>query len=225
MFVRFRPQANRLQASLVETRRVGGKIVAGHIGALGSVDAAVSVRDRLAFWAKLPERLARLANRVGAGDLTKIYETLHARIPMVTPDEQRAIQEENAKDDELFWDALHDLNASDIEGQKLLIARAEAKLAEQKPLAAQAGEKAEAARERLAKLKQGESVSGGLGKKLDVLAMLKAAGFTTRQMKRMQLMASLTDEDFEAVLARTKSSEATDKAFDREVRRLVRKRS
>jgi hypothetical protein len=144
---------------------------------------------------------------------------------MVTPDEQRAIQEENAKDDELFWDALHDLNASDIESQKQLIARAEAKIAEQKPLAAQAGEKAEAARERLAKLKQGESVSGGLGKKLDVLAMLKAAGFTTRQMKRMQLMASLTDEDFEAVLARTKSSEATDKAFDREVRRLVRKRS
>jgi hypothetical protein len=38
-------------------------------------------------------------------------------------------------------------------------------------------------------------------------------------------MASLRGEDFEAVLARTKPSEATDGAFDREVRRLVRKRS
>jgi hypothetical protein len=225
MFVRFRPQANRLQASLVESRRIGGKIVAEHIGALGSVDAAVSVRERLAFWAKLPERLARLANRVGGDDLPKIYKALHVRIPMVTPDEQRAIQEENAKDDERFWDALRDLNASDIEGQKQLIARAEAQIAAQKPLAAQAAKKAEAAKSRLEKIRRGEAVAGGLGKRLDVGAMLKAAGFTTCEMKRMQLMASLTDEDFKAVLARTKPAEATDKAFDREVRRLVRKRS
>ena len=42
--------------------------------------------------------------------------------------------------------------------------------------------------------------------------MMKAAGFTTRQMKRMQLMASLTDEDFEAA-ARTKPAEAIDKTL------------
>jgi hypothetical protein len=55
--------------------------------------------------------------------------------------------------------------------------------------------------------------------------MLKGAGLTTREMKRMQLTASLTDEDFEAVLARTKPADAIDRAFDRELRRLVRKRS
>jgi hypothetical protein len=63
MFVRFRRRANRLQASLIETHRVGGKIVAEHIGALGSVDTAVSVRGRFAFWAKLPRRLTSLGNR------------------------------------------------------------------------------------------------------------------------------------------------------------------
>src|ERR1700693_6052881 len=51
MFVRFRRQSNRLQASLVQSRRARGKVQAEHIGALGSVDAAVSVRSRLAFWA------------------------------------------------------------------------------------------------------------------------------------------------------------------------------
>ena len=79
---------------------------------LGSVDAEVSVRERFAFWARFPI-VARLANRVGNDEHPKIYGALHARIPMVTPDEQRAIQEENAKDDERFWDALRDLNASE----------------------------------------------------------------------------------------------------------------
>ena len=85
MFVRFRQQGRRLQASLMQTRRVSGKMQSEHIASLGSVDAAVSVRGRLAFWAKLPERLARLGNRVGPDDQAKIYAALHARIPMVTP--------------------------------------------------------------------------------------------------------------------------------------------
>src|SRR5271169_1402515 len=103
MFVRFRQQGRRFQASLMQTRRVAGKMQSEHIASLGTVDAAVSVRERLAFWAELPARLARLGNRVGPDDQPKIYGALHARIPMVTPDEQRAVQAENAKDDERFW--------------------------------------------------------------------------------------------------------------------------
>jgi len=92
MFVPFRQQGRRLQPSLMQTRRVTGKICNEHIASLGSVDANVSVRERLAFWAKLPDRLARLGNRVGDEEHAKIYGALHTRIPMVTPDEQRAIQ-------------------------------------------------------------------------------------------------------------------------------------
>src|SRR5271156_6369578 len=99
MFVRFRQQGRRLQASLMHTQRVAGKMQSEHIAALGSVGADVSVRDRLAFWAKLPERLAHLANRVGPDDQPKIYSALHGRIPMLTPDEQRVLQAENAKYD------------------------------------------------------------------------------------------------------------------------------
>jgi hypothetical protein len=40
MFVRFRQTAQRLQASLVETRRIDGKVRHEHIAGLGSVEMA-----------------------------------------------------------------------------------------------------------------------------------------------------------------------------------------
>jgi hypothetical protein len=86
----------------MRTRRISGKIQSEHIASLGSVDAEVSVRERLAFWAKLPERLARLGNRIGSEIRPRSTPRWHARIPMVTPDEQRAIQEADAEDDERF---------------------------------------------------------------------------------------------------------------------------
>jgi hypothetical protein len=70
---------------------------------------------------------AWFGNRLAASEQPKIYAALHARIPMTTPDDQRAIQEENVKDDERFWDALRDLGESMIEGHKKLIAAAETK--------------------------------------------------------------------------------------------------
>ncbi len=65
----------------MQTRRVDGKVRSEHIASLGSVDAEVSVRERIAFWAKLPGRLDRLGNRIGPDQHGKIYGALHARIP------------------------------------------------------------------------------------------------------------------------------------------------
>ena len=161
----------------------------------------VSVRERLAFWAKLPERLARLGNRVGPDEHAKVYAALHARIPMVTPDEQRAIQEANAEDDERFWDAMRDIGASSVEGHKALIARAEAVIAKEAPRVAEAGEKVEAAKSRLERLKRGEDVAGGLGKPFDVERALKAEGFTERDLRRMRLLASLTEAEMKQASA------------------------
>lgn len=120
MFVRFRRQANRLQASLIQTRRASGKVVAEHIGTLGSVDGGMSARERIAFWAKLPGRLAALGNRVGPDEHAKLSAAIHARIPMVTPDEWRDVQEENAKDEESFWGAMRNINAATAEDHKRL---------------------------------------------------------------------------------------------------------
>jgi hypothetical protein len=200
---------------------------AGHIGALGSADGDASVRSRLAFWAKLPQRLAPLGTRLGADEYPKIYAALHGRIPMVTPDEQRAVQEESFKDDERFWDAMRDLNASHIEGHKAHIATAEAKIAEMEPGVAKAAEEVEVARTKLEKLKRGEEVAGGLGKRLDLRAVIKAAGMTPSLLRRARLSASLTEAEFESLLAPERMHqriEASDKAFEREARRLIRAR-
>jgi hypothetical protein len=200
---------------------------AEHIGALGSVDAEVSVRSRLAFWAKLPQRLAALGNRLGAYEHPKIYAALHSRIPMVTADEQRAVQEENFKDDERFWDTMRDLNASHIVGHNAQIALAEAKVAEMEPEVAKAAEKVEVSWDRLAKIKRGEAVPGGLGKRLDLDALIKAAGLTPGDLRRARLFASLTEAEFEALHApepMKRRFDAMDKAFDREARRAIRAR-
>jgi hypothetical protein len=69
--------ARRLQVSVVETRWSGGKVRHEHVASLGSVPH---------------ERLARLANRIDAAAQAKILAAVHARVPMVTVDEQRALQ-------------------------------------------------------------------------------------------------------------------------------------
>ena len=71
---------------------------------------------------------------------------------------------------------MQDLNASHIEGHKAHIAQAEAKIAEMEPEVAKAAENVEVARSRLEKLKRGEAVPGGLGKRLDLRAVIAAAG-------------------------------------------------
>ncbi len=214
----------------MQTRRAASKMLTEHIASLGSVDADVSIRERLAFWSKLPDRLARLGNRVGPDDHGKILGALHARIPMVTPDEQRAIQEENAKDDERFWDSMRDMNAASVEEHKALIATAETKIAELAPRAEEAAERAEAAKGRLEKIRRGEAVAGGLGKRVDLRAMLKSNS-TPEQFRRIQLAASanLTDAEFETALAAALAdgapSRASDRIFDREIRRVIRARN
>jgi hypothetical protein len=66
MLVRFRETAAGLQGSLVETRRIDGKVRYEHLASLGSVPASPSVADRIAFWRRVYETLAELANRIDA---------------------------------------------------------------------------------------------------------------------------------------------------------------
>jgi hypothetical protein len=94
MFVRFRVTKNfretktRLRVSLVETRRIEGKVRHVHIASLGSVPMPPEVDDRLAFWQRLHGRLADLAKRVDGQKQAKVLGEVHARIPMVVPDER-----------------------------------------------------------------------------------------------------------------------------------------
>lgn len=164
MFVRFRPTARRLQVSLVETRRVEGKVRHEHIGALGSIETPQSVEGRIAFWQRLHERLAKLGNRVDPTTQGKVLGDVHARIPMVTLDQQRALQLERAEADERFWGGLRDMHQEQVEGHGQLVATADAAIAHGKAAAGAAAAKATAAKDRVERLKRGDDVPGGIGK-------------------------------------------------------------
>ena len=119
MFVRLRqPPRGRLQLSLVEARRHGGKVRHEHIASLGSVPVPPTVADRLAFWAGLHGRLARLGNRLDPEAQGNVLGAVHARVPMVTAAEQRDLQLANAKADAQYWDGMAGTHAEQAEGEK-----------------------------------------------------------------------------------------------------------
>jgi hypothetical protein len=97
MFVRFRTTPRRLQVSILESRRTAEKVINEHIVSLGAIEVPMTVAGRLAFWDKLWARLGTLSNRIGADDQTKIKNAVHARIPMVMPDEANA-------DEAAYWE-------------------------------------------------------------------------------------------------------------------------
>jgi hypothetical protein len=97
MFVRFRKTPNRLQVSVLETRRAGGRVTSEHIASIGSVERPPSIQARQFFWANLWDRLASLSNRIGPDDQAKIRNAVHARIPMVMPEEANA-------DEAKYWE-------------------------------------------------------------------------------------------------------------------------
>jgi hypothetical protein len=197
MFARFRRVESHLQARLqvtvAESRRVAGRVRVEHIVALGSVGEPATIAERVAFWGNLHRRLDALSNRIGEDDRAKIIGAIYARIPMVTVDEQRALQRENAETDERLWSGLQDMNAEMAEGNKALAATASRKAAEAAAQAKDAAEKAAVAKERLDRLAKGEDVPGGLGKP-----------FTWEDARKIMKGAGLTDDDirFSAELAR-----------------------
>lgn len=203
MFVRFRRQSeNRLQVSLVAGYRVDGRVRTEHIAGLGSIAASPSVADRIAFWAALHERLAKLSNRIDAEAQAKILGAIHARAPMPTPDEQRAVQLDNAKADAVLWDGLRDLHASTAADHKGLIAGAERRVAAAQVEASKAAAAADAAKERVERIEKGEDVQGGLSKPLDVDATLAKAGWTKRDLRHAALLGLLPESELEGLLDR-----------------------
>jgi hypothetical protein len=99
MLVHFRETPYGLAMSLVETRRENGRVRHEHVASLGSIEMPLSVAARIEFWHGLHERLGQLSSRLDAETRGKVIGAVHARVPMVTPDEQRALQLENQKGD------------------------------------------------------------------------------------------------------------------------------
>lgn len=144
---------------------------------------------RLAFWQRLHERLAKLANRVDGALQGKVLGNVHALIPMVTLDEQRTVQLENAEADEKFRAGHRDMNQATAEDHTKLSAKAEQAAANLQAAAADADAKAAAAKERAERIKRGEDVQGGLGKALtreDFVRAMLEAGMDKRDLRFCQ---------------------------------------
>jgi hypothetical protein len=86
MHIRARQHHQRLQISLIDTRRLDGKVRQEHIASLGSVPPDPSVQDRLAFWTQVHPRLSRLDNRLDSAARGRIMGELHKLAPMVPVD-------------------------------------------------------------------------------------------------------------------------------------------
>ncbi|MGP0084638.1 MAG: hypothetical protein ACLP0B_13555 [Steroidobacteraceae bacterium] len=198
MFVRFRQNKTRLQLSLVETSRVDGKVQHEHVASFGSVEWPPSVEDRLAFWQRLHERLAKLSNRVDARAQARILGDVHARIPMVTLDEQRALQLRNAEADEWFWSSLHDMHAGTVEDHKGLAASVERKVVDGQTEMAKAAIQRDTAKDRRERLERGEDVPGGLGKRFtweDAQRICREAGMTASDIRHCINLTMLAEGD------------------------------
>jgi hypothetical protein len=193
MFIRFRETKTRLQLSLVETRRANGKVRHEHIASLGSIEIPPSVEARIAFWHRLHERLAKLGNRVDPTMQGKLLGDVHARIPMVTLDEQQAMKLENAEADERFWTGWRDMNQATAEDHKALGATVEHAIVKSQAAAVDAAEKAAAAKNRAERIKKGEDVpdSKPLTQE-DIERILREAGWTTSDLEHAELLATLS---------------------------------
>src|SRR5215831_15636388 len=80
----------RLEVSIVETHREGGKVRQKHIASLGTLWGD-SPAHRESFWIECEDRLARLANRIGS-DLDRLRQAIAARILPMTDAEREAMK-------------------------------------------------------------------------------------------------------------------------------------
>jgi hypothetical protein len=115
-----------------------------------------TVAGRIAFWKGLHERFARLGDRIDGETRGRLLGAVRERIPMVTPQEQRALQRENLEADEKFWGDLHDMHAGAVEETRALAAKAESDIAERRAELAKAADRRDAAKAARERLDRGE---------------------------------------------------------------------
>ena len=101
------------------------------------------------------------------------------RIPMVMPDELRALQLENAEAVERQWSALQAISEEKLAGHKAVATKLKQTIADDETAAAGAGSQASRAKDRITRLKAGENVAG-IDKPLD---LIREFGFTMRGLR------------------------------------------
>jgi hypothetical protein len=214
MFVRFRSSPRRLQLSLVETRREGGKVRHEHVASLGAITTPLTVADRVEYWQNLHQRLGRLANRLDGETQAKILGAVHARVPMPTVDEIHALNLEEAKQHEAAWRMRHISTEAIVDENKMRLKAAQKLVTAGEPLVVSAAEEVQAAEQRRERIERGENVPLP-GKP----PTLKEMGITPAHARHAMTMASLPPEQFKRFL---KFAHPTKRADYGRLRRFLR---
>jgi hypothetical protein len=141
----------RLLVSMIENVRVDGKVRQQHIADLGAIDrhALPSLASRLAFWHELDARLVRLSNRIEADAITKVQESIHARIPRPTSDEIAAHEVEQWQKLHAGYQRLVDNRLESIADYEVIIAAARDDIARFEPAVAEIGENVQKVQQRV----------------------------------------------------------------------------
>jgi len=226
MFVRFRfTPPYRVALSVVETRRIDGRVKHEHVASLSSIEWPPTVADRVAFWRRLHERLAKLGNRIDADAQARILGTVHERIPMVTVEEMRALAIENDKAAEQFHEGFRNLHAERIAGQKALIAKIERDIAADEAYAAMAGERASEAKGRRERLERGEDAPLNL-RPPDVVKALKEGGLTASDIEHMERLTEPSERGvFEQFVAEVHRRKEEGRRIEKAVARSMLRRA
>lgn len=191
MFVRFRATKTKIQVSLIATSRESGKVRQEHIGSLGSISSSPTTLDRIRFWTGTHDRLAKLDNRLDAETRAKVLAQIHARIPMVTVDEQQQLRCEVAEADVSFYDSLNDMTAANADDLKGLVEMNARRAVEVEAASSKMAAAAVEAKERLGKVRAGEDVPGLIRQPLTRADLIKALGLKKQDLQHVTRLGVL----------------------------------
>jgi hypothetical protein len=227
MHVRSRLQHQRLQISLIDTRRIDGKVRQEHVASLGSVPPDPSVQDRVAFWTKVHPRLSRLDNRLDPATRGRIMGELHKLVPMVPLDAAVADKVTIATRNVETSISLRGMYQGMIDDQKGLLAEVQRAIAEGEAAVAKADEGVRRDQEKLRRLEAGEDVPVRLFTYEDMIAALKLAGFTAADILRSRRIGQLNKDETEEMSREFNREQggARERLLDRIVNRIHRRRA
>jgi hypothetical protein len=226
MHIRSRLHHRRLQISLIDTRRVEGKVRQQHVASLGSIPPGMTVQDRVKFWTQLHPRLSRLDNRLGPAERARIMGELYAVVPMVPINDAIAGKVDVARRNMDTSTRLRDMFQETVDNQKVMLAKLQRDIAEGEAQVAKMDEAVKRDEHKLNRLEAGEDVP--VVTELDygaVRAICKKAGWTRSMFHRAALMARLDDEGFQEYLDELKRLQKDGRGDTRALNMVLRRRS
>ena len=137
------------------------------------------------------------------------------------------MQLEHAREDARFWETLAEMDADYIEGNKGLLASTQRASEQRERLATDTAAKAQAAKDRLARVEKGEDVAG-IAPPLTRKDILKIRGMTEAEAQHCERMADICRVDgmFEFVVEEgIRQQKRAEKAIVRRLHRTLHPRS